>query len=439
MKATPYEYAVRNGWGVAIRIRRKMQFKLWARSPVPINHDPQGARLGPCFTNEVKRMSAWNGFKAVGRGLILFACLIICGIAPLWAGAEVTSDDQTATQTSQPAENRASFLDKMTFGAFIDTYYGYNFNQPESRKNGLRNFDVNHNQFSLNLIGLSAELPAEPVGFRIDINFGDTAKMIHSAEPGGSDLYQFLKQAYISYKAPVGKGLTVDFGEFVTPLGAEVIESKDNWNYSRSLLFSWAIPYYHFGARLKYPFSDKFSGSAYIVNGWNDVVDNNTGKTFGFSGAINPTKKLSIVQNYMAGPEQKDDNSDWRHLWDTTVTYTVTPSLSLMGNYDYGMDRATGSRVKWQGVAGYARYQITQRFAMASRLEWYADPEGFTTGSTQKVKEGTLTAEFKVKNFLMRSEYRYDWSDRAVFEKEGNTLSRNQTTITLGAIFFIGQ
>ena len=28
-----------------------------------------------------------------------------------------------------------------------------------------------------------------------------------------------------------------------------MIESKDNWNYSRSLLFAWAIPYYHFGLR----------------------------------------------------------------------------------------------------------------------------------------------------------------------------------------------
>jgi hypothetical protein len=29
----------------------------------------------------------------------------------------------------------------------------------------------------------------------------------------------------------------------VTPLGAEMIETKDNWNYSRSLLFALAIPY----------------------------------------------------------------------------------------------------------------------------------------------------------------------------------------------------
>jgi len=40
----------------------------------------------------------------------------------------------------------------------------------------------------------------------------------------------------------VGSGLAI-------PAGAEVIESNANWNYSRSLLFSWAIPYYHMGFR----------------------------------------------------------------------------------------------------------------------------------------------------------------------------------------------
>lgn len=278
------------------------------------------------------------------------------------------------------------------------------------------------------------------MGFRIDLNYGDTAKLVHGTEPGGTDLYQFLQQAYLSYKAPIGKGLTIDVGKFVTQHGAEVIESKDNWNYSRSLLFAWAIPYYHFGARMRYSFNDKVALSAFVVNGWNDVVDNNSGKTFGFQAAINPAKKLSIVQNYMVGPEQSNDNSDRRQLWDTTVTYTLTPSFSLMSNYDYGMDRVLGSRVWWQGVAGYARLQITPWFAVSPRAEWYEDPQGFTTGVAQKVKEGTFTAEFKAyKGMLLRGEYRYDWSNQAVFEKHGNSVSRNQSTVTFGAIYVLGQ
>jgi hypothetical protein len=381
--------------------------------------------------------------------------------SPLASAQETASAEQTTASNSSPAStattpssstqegpapatasgmgNGAGFLDKLSLTGLIDMYYGYNFNSPDSRKNELRNFDVNSNQFSLNLAKLTLERLPDPLGFRVDMMFGDAAKIVNSAEPGGN-IYQYVEQAYASYKAPLGKGLTIDFGKFVTQHGAEVIESRDNWNYSRSLLFSWAIPYYHFGARAKYPLSDALSFTLTVSNGWNDVVDNNTGKTYGFQVAVNPTKKLSIVQNYMVGPEQSNDSSDLRHLWDTTVTYTASSALSFMGNYDYGMDRATGSGVKWQGVAGYAHLQVNSWFAISPRLEWFTDPQGFTTGSAQNLKEGTLTAEFKLHNeLLLRGEYRQDRSNQPFFEKHDGARTRNQQTATLGLIYYFAK
>jgi hypothetical protein len=92
-------------------------------------------------------------------------------------------------------------------------------------------------------------------GFRVDLDYGPTATLVHSFEPTGEatggDL-QNIEQAYVSYLAPAGAGLQLDFGKFVTPAGYEVIETKDNWNYSRSLLFALAVPYYHLGLRASY-------------------------------------------------------------------------------------------------------------------------------------------------------------------------------------------
>ena len=45
-------------------------------------------------------------------------------------------------------------------------------------------------------------------------------------------------------------------------------------------------------------------------------------------GDFKPTGALSIVQNYMAGPEQPDDSDDWRQMSDTIVTFTATKALS---------------------------------------------------------------------------------------------------------------
>src|SRR3990167_2909929 len=63
---------------------------------------------------------------------------------------------------------------------FVDTYYSYNFNDPDSRKNGVgTNFDLEHNTFSLNLAEMVVSRAAEPVGFRIDLDFGPTTDFVH--------------------------------------------------------------------------------------------------------------------------------------------------------------------------------------------------------------------------------------------------------------------
>ena len=134
----------------------------------------------------------------------------------------------------------------------------------------------------------------------------------------------------MSVLAPVGKGgLTVDFGKFVTPIGAEVIESKDNFNYSRGLLFALAIPYYHMGARVGYSFSDKVSLTGYLVNGWNDVKDNNGAKTVGASLAIKPGK-ATIIANYLVGDEQPEgSDGGTRNLIDLVATLPLGEKSSF--------------------------------------------------------------------------------------------------------------
>ena len=138
-----------------------------------------------------------------------------------------------------------------------------------------------------------------------------------------------------------------------------------------------------------------------LTNGWNNVVDNNSGKTLGGQVIFKPTGALSIVQNYMAGPEQPDDSDDWRQISDTTVTFTATKALTLMGNYDYGHDTFAGVGGHWQGFAGYAKFQANESVAIIPRFEWYNDEAGFTTGTPQTLKEATITLEAKALDNLL--------------------------------------
>ena len=355
-------------------------------------------------------------------------------------------------QGQQPPPNPdASFLNffrKTELSGFADLYYTYNLNKPAKPCttlagvavfNCLSNFNFAHNSFSLNLAELALEKkPASDSrgGFRVDLDYGPTTTWVHGLEPGGTTTYQNIQQAYVSYLAPAGKGLQLDFGKFVTWNGQEVIETKDNWNYSRGLLFAWAIPYYHTGVRAAYAVNDKVSVTGFLVNGWNNVSDNNTGKTVGGQLVIKPTPAVMLLTNYTGGPEQNNDNSDWRHLSDSIVTYTVN-KVTLAGNYDYARDTVAGSTVTWQGVAGYVKYQANDWFALTPRVEYFDDHDGFSTGVTQKVKEGTVTAEIKGKDgILMRLEYRRDMSDVPFFIKNTATrLVKNQDTLTVGVVY----
>jgi hypothetical protein len=372
------------------------------------------------------------------------------------AAAALTAEAPTAVDLAPAAQDPAAkqdsatmdFFRKIEISGFVDTYYTYNFNTPSQPcatvagvavSNCLYNFNVAHNSLSLNLAEVALEKKPTSdsrAGFRVDLDYGPTATLVHAFEPGGTTTYQNIEQAYVSFLAPAGKGLQLDFGKFVTMMGNEVIETKDNWNYGRSLLFTLAIPYYHTGARLTYSPNDKITLQGHVVNGWNNAADNNTGKSVGGSVTLKPTAALTIIENFMFGPEQNDDNDDWRKMSDTIVTYTATKQVTLAANYDHGQDTVSGMSTMWHGVAGYLKFQANDWFALSPRVEWFRDRDGFSTGTSQTLKEATVTAELKHKDgIIMRLEYRGDFSDSPFFTKKTSQAVKSQNTFTVGVIY----
>src|ERR1700686_5186404 len=105
-------------------------------------------------------------------------------------------------------------------------------------------------------------------GFHLDTGFGETMRLIHAADPASIDhqALRYIEQMYLIAKPNHTHGAEFDFGQFVTSAGAEVIEASSNWNYSRSLLFAWAIPYYHFGFRASVPITKVWTAGVQVVN-----------------------------------------------------------------------------------------------------------------------------------------------------------------------------
>jgi len=362
--------------------------------------------------------------------------------------AQTSSSNGSATpaQSATPApppnntfSNSSVRLGGIDFSGMFDGYYTFNDNHPISQYDAFYNFDDRANQAELNLLKLTLSHDPDPIGFRVDVGVGRMFELIH-VPPAYPDGFRFFEQAYVSLKPKKWRGFEADFGQFVTSAGAEVIESKDNWNYSRSLLFALAVPYFHFGIRTSMPINSSITVGVQVVNGWNIVVDRygNNMQTVGVTGAVT-RKKFTWSNNYYVGPQYTAVTRGNRNLYDTTLLLTPNDKVNAYINFDYGQQHALVSGLNhWIGVAGALHWQINKRFAFSPRLEYYNDSTGFTTGTPQKLHEVTVTGEYKILDgVLARAEYRHDGSNVPYFDHGNESgVSKTQSTATIALIAF---
>ncbi len=351
---------------------------------------------------------------------ILNFCLAIIGVAAAVCASSAYAED------AKPAGLSPDDLKKaLGMSIYLQGGYTYNGNAGAGDVNDLRVFDKKADSFMLDLMELTfAKDPtATSLGFKVKISAGETAKYIHSTgltSSAGDDPFD-ITEAYVSYLAPIGKGIRFDAGKMVTYHGAEVIEAIDNPNYSRSFLFNYAIPFTHTGVKASYTFTDAVSASFHIVDGWDNSSDNNTGKTFGASIALTPSEKISGYINYMIGPEKTDNNHDNRSLLDLVATIKPVKPLSFILNYDYGQEERSSlsnGAATWSGATGIVKYDFTETYSLAVRGETFDDKDGVRTGTAQKLTEVTVTPEFRLAGgLILRPEYRHDSSDKSVLRQ----------------------
>jgi hypothetical protein len=90
-------------------------------------------------------------------------------------------------------------------------------------------------------------------------------------------------------------------------------------------------------------------------------------------------------------------------------------------------------------VGAYARYQVSSPAAIAIRYE-RLDDEGLFGGIDQVLQEVTATLEYKFADgFLMRGEFRRDWSTETFFTgPRPGDLRADQNTALIGLVWWFG-
>jgi hypothetical protein len=399
------------------------------------------------------------------------------------ASTGVSLQEPTRPAAVVPIDNSADrkildFLHSTTLNVGIDTYYGYNFNNPIGRVNLLRAYDVLSNEFSLNQASVIFERAPDIAagrrwGARLDLQFGqatDTLQGNPSNEPR-PDIYRNVFQAYGTYVVAVNKGITVDFGKWGSSLGIEGNYTKDQINYSRSYWFDF-LPFYHMGARVSIPLNDRFSVNYWIVNGTNQVEATNGFKDELFGFTAKPHKTITWTMNYYVGQEHPDRSvaatcgpvpvqpglcfaeitpapNGRTHIFDSYATWQANPKLLFALEGDYFIQRLWANAAPGQssapghtdGGAAYVQYQFTRKIALASRAEYMSDRGALFSGISQALKENTVTFDYRVADgLLMRYEWRRDFSNQATFLSDvRGVFKKEQNTATLGVVWWWGR
>ncbi len=283
------------------------------------------------------------------------------------------------------------------------------------------------------------------IGGRFDFIFGQDTGAFHSnglwdnplSSSSSSPFYKGrftpenqadITQAYLDFALPLGNGLDLKVGKFVTPLGYEVINPTANALYSHSYLFGFAIPFTHTGILGTYVINDKWTVDAGITRGWNQSLRDNNGDPDVLGGVTwTPTAADKIIVNFTEGPEAFHDNHDWWTVLDFQMMHKFNDRLSAAVNADYGdAPHAVGSTsAQWYGAAGYGSFVINDYVTLNGRVEWYNDNNGFTlgAGANTQVYEATVGVAITpvphndiMKNLVIRPEVRGDYASRRFFD-----------------------
>ncbi|MCP9749937.1 porin [Ferruginibacter sp. HRS2-29] len=328
-------------------------------------------------------------------------------------------------------------LPVLSFSGYVETYYTYDFNKPSGNdRPGFFYSHNRHNEFNLNLGFIKAAYNNDKVRANLAIGAGTYMNANYSAEPGTiKNIYEANAGVKISRK----KNLWLDAGIFSSHIGFESAVSKDCWTLTRSILADNS-PYFESGAKLTYTTdNNKWLFSGLVLNGWQRIrrVDGNSMMSFGSQVQFKPSSKALINYSTFIGTDKPDSVRLMRYFHNIYGIFSLSSKLGLTAGFDIGSEqRSKGSKSfhVWYSPVVIVKYALNDQWAVAARVEYYADKNGVIISSA--TPDGFKTTGFSlnvdyapVSNAVVRLEARTLKSKDAIFTK-GFTNKDNNSFIT---------
>jgi hypothetical protein len=301
---------------------------------------------------------------------------IVC--LPLMANAQAAD---TGSSAAQPVSAQPDSSPKITFGAFVDGYYAWDFNRPFNFDRAFTTQPARHAEFNINLAFVEARLTAPRYRGRLAVQYGTSVQANYAGEPtigriSGPSVSQYIQEATIGYA--LSPKLWVDGGIFYAHTGFEGWVSRDNLTYTRSLVGEFS-PYYETGVKLTWQATPSLVTQLDVVNGWQIISNENTSPAAGvrFDYTINPKVTVSY-DNFIGNVAADSALAQLRFYNDFILQYAPTPKWNIAAVFDIGTQSHTtdhGGTATWYGTTIIGKYHFTPKVAVVGRVEHYADPD----------------------------------------------------------------
>ncbi|MBN1633427.1 MAG: outer membrane beta-barrel protein, partial [Ignavibacteria bacterium] len=268
-------------------------------------------------------------------------------------------------------DNISKLLKNFRISAGIDFYYAYDndFDKIERELSALSSF---RDEMRINLARFSLAYCSDVIRGKISVHYGDIQKYNWETENPN------LQEANLGF-SPVDK-LWIDAGYFITHIGAESFPSENY--FSTFSLPSYYQPFYQSGMKVGYEFSEKFSASLFLLNGYNVIEDNNKNKSFGIQLSYSPAEPLQIVYNNIIGNENPSDEAGQTGMLNNLIFYLYPcQRLETILGLDFGFREKSAPEDFEKSAYSYgamfsAKFKIHPKFSTAVRGEFYQDIAG---------------------------------------------------------------
>ena len=269
--------------------------------------------------------------------------------------------------------------------------------------------------FTLDQVEIDLEKKLDDkLSLRADIEY------VNATDPTTSDV--LIEQGYITYALDAGTGVDITVGKFNAPIGFELLDAPDMYQFSHALVFDHGLPTNLTGVMGGYKFNDQVDAVAYVVNGWDNNTDSNSTKTIGGRVGIAAMEGVSVGLSYITGPEGTNNN-DKRTVFDIDVTVTTIENLTLGFEFNSGEEDNAGDGVtdsEWTGYLLMGHYDFNDIYGLTVRYDVFDDKGGARLNDGDTLKEEqtaiTIAPTFVLgENAGMLIEYRLLESDQKVF------------------------